>query len=469
LKLDVNSLTRLYSKIGGNKVPFSGEPLAGIQIMGILETRNLDFEHIFILDMNETIWPRSAANNSFIPYNIRKAFDLPVLDHQDALQAYLFYRLLHRSEKLDIYYNNISEFNHSGELSRYVQQIQMELGIDIRQFAMANSIVPKSIKPITIQKSDEIIEKLSKYYVSNEKNTRLSPSALNTYLDCKLKFYLKYIEKVKEKEELKESLDSADFGNLLHYTMEYFYQSIIDEKNSKNIEKVDLKFPQKRLKVAIENAFVKAQNRKSEADIYNGQQLIASRVIEKLAAQIIKLDEIYAPFDVFALEVGEEEGYGLDIDIVINGKGQKIGLKGVIDRIDKKGNTVRILDYKSGRDERSFPTIESLFDRENTKRNKAAMQVLLYCLFYNQNTDIENETITPGVFNIKDLFSYDFDVKIKMGRSNVIHDFNQIEEVYLEVLKENLTELFNPEIDFDQTEDYKKCDYCPYVEICMRG
>ncbi len=468
LKIDLKSLPRLFARIGTSKVPFSGEPLSGLQIMGILETRNLDFEHVFILDMNETIWPKKASNNSFIPYNIRKAFDLPVIEHQDAIQSYLFYRLLHRVDKLQIYYNNISEFNHSGELSRYVQQIQMELGIKINQFSLANSIEPKAIKPIEIYKNDKIQKALSVYYSNENNNTRLSPSALNTFLDCSLKFYFKYIQKVKEIDELKESLDPAAFGNLLHYTMEYFYQEIIDENASHSIAKQDLQSPSSKLDRAIKKAFADEHKSLDEDDIHSGQQLIAFRVLKKFATQIIKYDEAYAPFEIFALEAGEEDGYMLDIPIEIQGEIRKIGLKGVIDRIDKKGNEVRILDYKSGRDERKFPTVSSIFNRKNNSRNKAAMQVLLYCLFYKQNSTLSNETIVPGVFNIKDLFSHDFDVKIKQGRSNVIHDFAAIESEYTVALTIALEDLFDPDISFDQTDDTKKCDYCPYVGICMR-
>lgn len=470
LPIDIKILLRLFSKLGGTKVPFSGEPLSGLQIMGTLETRNLDFRHVFVLDMNEGIWPKDSSNNSFVPYNIRKAFDLPVVEHQDAIQAYLFYRLLHRANSVDIYYNNVSEFNHSGELSRYVQQIQMESGLDIDKYSLTNVIEPKSIKPIIIFKDEKVNKALSRYHVNAESGgVRLSPSALNTFLDCRLKFYFKYLEKIKEKEELNESLDAASFGNLLHHTMEYFYEQLMKDNARNSIEKTDFDNSDVTLEAAIQKAFMK-ENRALNADLaHNGQQLIASKVIKKFAIQIINYDKMYAPFEIHALEAGHEDGYALDLPIQIGDQMLSIGLKGIIDRIDKKEGVVRILDYKSGGDERNFPSLESLFDRDVNKRNKAAMQVLLYCLFYKENNPNSNEVLLPGVFNSKDLFSKDFDVKIKQGRNNIINDFSMIEAEYTEQLKARLEDMFDPETVFDQTDDLKKCDYCAYSEICMRG
>jgi hypothetical protein len=469
LNLDLKSIARLFSKMGGTKVPFTGEPLLGLQIMGTLESRNLDFDHVFILDMNEGVWPKDNSNNSFIPYNIRKAFDLPVVEHSDAIQSYLFYRLLHQSSTIDIYYNNVSEFNHSGELSRYVQQIQMESGLSFNKIAVSNNITPQAIRPIVIEKTEEILKDLSRFETKGEKNDRLSPSALNTYLDCRLKFYFKYIERIKEKEELKEILDAATFGNMLHYTMEYFYQNLIDFIGSKHIQKENLINTQETLNEAISKAFEELNWKLDESLAHSGQQLIASKVIHKFASKIIEHDMEYAPFEICELEAGVEDGYKLDLVITIDGVRKEIGLKGVIDRIDKKDHVVRILDYKSGGDERNFTSIESLFDREGNKRNKAAMQVLLYCLFYKQNNSSIEELLVPGVFNSKDLFSSNFDVKIKEGRSNVINNFSAIEEDYKENLEKLLVDIFDSNIDFDQTNDTKKCEYCPYSSICMRN
>lgn len=467
LKMDIKSLAQLFTRLGDTKVPFSGDPLLGLQIMGTLETRHLDFDHIFILSMNENIWPKNTSNNSFIPYNIRKVFDLPVVEHQDAIQSYLFYRLLHHAGTVDIYYNNVSEFNHSGELSRYVRQIQLESKLKIKQYAIFNAITSKTSKPIVIEKSNEILKKLADYYLKPEKHEkhkddkkdkRLSPSALNIFLDCKLKFYFKYLEKIKEKKELNELLVPTEFGNLFHRCMESFYQSIIDENKNNLIKESDLKSINKRLKRTI----------KDENIADSGQQLIALQVIEKFATQIIKNDKEYAPFKICALETGENNNYILDMPININGKEKIVGLSGKIDRIDKKGNTVRILDYKSGGDDRKFPSIKSLFDREDNKRNKAAMQVLLYCLIYQQNNANPDEILVPGIFNSKDLFSNNFDVKI-IKEKTIITDFSQVKQAYEEELKVLLEDIFDPLSPFVQTKDLKKCEYCPYSQICMRN
>jgi hypothetical protein len=470
IQLDIEVFTRIFKQMGASlKAPFTGEPLEGIQVMGVLETRNLDFQNTFILSMNEGIFPSDGSTSSFIPYNIRKAFDLPLMEHNDALQSYLFYRLFHHSENLNIYYNNISEFNHSGELSRLVKQLEFESGLKIERKSMINPVKAATAKPIVIQKETSILDKLNKYLVTgNEQYTRLSPSALNTYLDCRLKFFFRYVEKIKEPNEISDDLDAALFGNLLHNSMEYLYLSYSKEGAKSTVLASDYPELHRKIPEAISHSFTVNKITDGHNNDLSGRSIIAERVLKKYIEAILKYDQRQTPFDILGLEADHKDGYVLDLPIEVNGKSKLVALKGIIDRIDRKGDAIKILDYKSGRDERKFTRMESLFERDNTNRNKAVMQVFYYCLLYNSRFPTHTDRLIPGIFNSKDIFNKDFDVKIKHSRS-YIEDFSLVEEEYTTLLKEFLSEIFNPSIPFDQTDDTKKCGFCPYVGMCMRG
>ncbi|MFY0651750.1 MAG: PD-(D/E)XK nuclease family protein [Cyclobacteriaceae bacterium] len=470
IKLELDSFLRIFRQMGTSvKIPFTGEPLEGIQVMGVLETRNLDFENVFILSMNEGSFPSDGSNSSFIPYNIRKAFDLPTPEQHDALQSYLFYRLFQHSKNVNIYYNNISEFNHSGELSRLVKQLELESGLKIEKKSLINPVKATSIQPITINKDKEILTLLDRYIISDSNNyKRLSPSAFNTYLDCRLKFYFRYLQKINEPDEITDDLDPALFGNLMHHAMEYIYLPYVEDGKPTKVEAKDFDLLYSKVDEAIQFAFTKNRiNPVSESNV-DGRSIVASRVLHKFLNAILKHDQSTAPFEIVALEADEKDGYFLNLAIEVEGRKMQVALKGVVDRVDKVGNSVRILDYKSGKDERSFSTMESLFDREASNRNKAVMQVLLYCLLYLNKNGMSVDPLVPGLFNSKDILSRDFETNIKYNRKPIT-DFADIKEEYEEELKKMVAEIFDPKVPFDQTEDIRKCGYCPYSGICMRS
>ncbi len=470
IALEKDVFVRLYRQLGASvKVPFAGEPLQGIQVMGVLETRNLDFDHVFVISMNEGVFPSDASNSSFIPYNIRRAFDLPVMEHHDALQSYLFYRLFQCATSVDMYYNNISEFNHSGEVSRLVRQLELESDMAIAHQSLVNPVKAAPVRPVVVHKEGWVLESLDQYLVSTDRHyTRLSPSALNTYLDCRLRFFYRYVEKIYEPEEVTDDLDPALFGNLLHTTMEYLYGPYAEGKLPAVLDEQEVNKLTKQVDAAMDFAFSEHKIQDNARGIADGRTIIARRVIRQYVEAILAYDARSTPFEMLALEAGHKEGYVLDLPIEVDGKSAKVAMKGIIDRIDRKEEVVRILDYKSGRDDRKFPSLESLFDRKHNQRNKAAMQVLYYCLLYRSRHPEYDGVLLPGLYNSRDLFASDFDVKLKMGRSP-LHNFAEVEEQYTELLTEFVAEIFDPEIPFDQTDDQKKCGYCPYAGMCMRG
>ena len=409
--------------------------------------------------------------SSFIPYNIRKAFELPTFDQQESIYAYLFYRLMQRSKRVWFMYNTEEDFNLKGEISRYVRQLELESGfkVDHQLLTIPVNIVPA--QPITIEKNDQVNEQLKYFTLAAENPKRLTPSALNIYLDCRLKFYFRYVVKLYEPEEVKEEIDPGSFGNILHLTMELLYGNFTEAKGHNHVTKKDIGHLRDQLPQIVEEAFRKHYGLVSAQDFkFEGRNIIARSIILKFANAILDKDTVYAPFDVIGLEAGEREGFALELPIDIN---TTVALKGIIDRVDLKDDVVRVIDYKTGRDEKKAEDIVSLFNREDKKRNKAAMQVLYYALMFHKAYPEMGHPIMPGIFNSRELFSDEFDVKIKMandkGRYSQVWDARPLLQEFESELSGLLREIFDPQVPFDQTEDVKKCRWCPYKGICHRG
>lgn len=474
-QLSYDFLIKLFRRLSRSlKIPFSGEPLDGLQIMGVLETRNLDFENVFVLNMNEGSWPAPPKKGSFIPYNIRKAFELPVFEHQDSIYAYLFYRLLQRSKQVWFYYNTVSEFNVNGEMSRYIRQLAFETNHEIEYQILANPIAITPAAPIQIEKSSEVMFKLGRFLVrKGEWTPRLTPSALDTYMYCRLRFYFKYVQELYEPDELQEELSPMVFGNILHDTMEILYRQFIKRNKRSIVEPNDFFGLESGVDGAINKAFIKHYDVKNETKFkLEGRNIIAAEIIRKTALKILHFDQQYAPFKILGLETSTKDGYTLDYPITVNGETLTVGIKGKIDRLDQKQGKVRVIDYKTGKDAKEFGSVTSMIDREDPKRNKAAFQVFFYSYLFYKTYSGEYTQIEPGLFNSRDLFddSFSWQLVEKAGRSaNTVGEFRDYLEPFEEIVTKLLTEIYNPDVSFDQIEDETKCRFCPYKEICGRG
>ncbi|MDQ2657942.1 MAG: PD-(D/E)XK nuclease family protein, partial [Bacteroidota bacterium] len=220
----LKSFLRLFRQlVRSQRIPFSGEPLKGMQVMGVLETRNLDFKNVFILSLNEGAFPSTGGKGSYIPHNIRKAYGLPTLAHQDAMYSYLFYRTLQRAENVFLFYNSETDVLGQGEMSRYLQQLLFESNLNIRKHVLHNPVQPRSITPVSIVKNEEVLHNLIKLNEGNAYFKGISPSALNSYIECRLQFYFRHVAKIREADEVEEELDARVLGNFLHDVMENFY------------------------------------------------------------------------------------------------------------------------------------------------------------------------------------------------------------------------------------------------------
>ncbi len=445
------------------RIPFTGEPLSGLQIMGILETRLLDFENLFITSVNEGVFPKTEAALSFIPYNLRRGFGLPTIEHQDAIYAYYFYRLLQRAKNVSILYNSSSDGMQTGEMSRFLYQLKYESDFEIKEKSLRYDINITQAKEITIEKTDEIIEKLTKFQSTSKETKYLSPSALSTYLRCQLQFYFRYVAELREQDELTEEIDAPLFGNILHQAMYYIYLDFVGKEVDLGIVKNIL---EDKAKIAehIDHAF-KDEYFKYENKInYTGKNIIIREVIEKYIYQILKIDERFAPFEILSLE----DEYTIEIPVTKNGTFELIKLGGKIDRVDKQNNRIRIIDYKTGSDKLEYKNMEALFSDKKLDQNSAVFQTFLYSKFY-KDTKKPQIPITAGVYSARKLYDNNFDFRIyNKDSKSYINDYTVVADNYLENLNQLISDIFNPDISFSQTEEVRNCEYCAYRKICHR-
>jgi len=462
----VKSFLRLIRQlVASTNIPFRGEPLVGLQVMGVLETRNLDFRNIFILSMNEGSFPAVSSKGSYVPFNIRKAYGLPTAEHQDAIYAYLFYRILQRAENIFLFYNSETDVLGQGEMSRYLQQLLYESGIPFERKVLHNPIQPLDVGPIVVTKNQTVLNDMLKLNDGNNYFKGISPSALNTYIECRLKFYLRHIAKIKEPNEVEEELDARVLGNFLHDVMEKFYRQIIDSKLSNIIEADDFTNYEHKIDKLIDQVFIKTYRLEPDRPVvYEGQRLVVKEVVKRFVDRIMYLDKKYAPFTIEALEYG-----GITYEVPISHAPFKAVLSGKIDRVDKKDNILRIIDYKTGKDKLEFDTIPSLFARD-VRRNKAAFQTLLYALLYSKSSDAakrENVRLLPGLLNRMNLFDEEFSFGLTMGKTK-LHDAQPLLQDFEMRMQEVFNEMFDPNQPFDQTTDLENCKLCPYRQLCYR-
>jgi hypothetical protein len=449
------------------KLPFEGEPLQGLQLMGVLESRNLDFRRVIICDVNEGSFPPGGGINSMIPFNLRRAFGLPVQEQNDAIYAYTFYRLLHRTEEVHLIYTTSSDQGKAGEMSRFIQQMHAELGIAKPEVAMVPVDLTPSA-PISVEKTRAVTESLKLYLRKNDPNAfpkakALSASAINSYLDCRLRFYFRYVAGLKEKEEVVTGIDPSTFGTILHSAMEFLYE--IGEGNaSRKIDTHGIERLKPQVPAAVDRAIRKFYNKEENEELeLSGQLQIVREIFVKYLGAILDYDQKNGDLEVIGLEKEYPSGIAVETSEGV----AEVVLGGVIDRMDVKEGVIRLIDYKTGKDTKNVKSIASLFDRDDKNRNKAAMQTMLYAHFYETGHPENQLPLKPGIFNIKEIYNPQFNPFLKL-EGDEIADYRRFAEEFRIGLSGLLSEMFDPTRPFDQTEKVEKCTYCAYKEICGR-
>ena len=463
--MTIETLIRLLRQlISTITIPFIGEPLDGLQIMGVLETRGLDFENLIITSFNEGVFPQKGSNNSFIPYNLRRGFNLPTSEHQDAITAYNFYRLIHRSKKIFLLFDSRNENGLTGEVSRFLKQLNYHYNVKYSEKSVSYNIEFGTPQEIQIEKTPLVMQKLNMYISADDPKLSLSASSINCYIDCPLQFYLTKVEEVEQAEEVKETIEADMFGTLFHSVMEYIYQpykgKMIQSDDFDGIIKNHLHID-KEIARAFSEKYFKKKNHIANLE---GNNLLIARVLKKYILQVLKTDKEHAPFKY----IGSEEKCSIQFPIY---KGKSlVNIKGFIDRIDEKNGTLRILDYKTGTGNLEFKSLDDVFDGNKTKRPKFVLQTFLYGILYKQHAN--GKTMMPGIYYMRDVFKDNFDTVLQFkpdrNTKELVTDFGVFEHEFSEKLTECLEEIMNPEIPFVQTTNPAICKYCPYAGVCNK-
>ncbi len=441
-------------------IPFEGEPLSGLQVMGVLETRALDFDRLIILSMNEGIFPLKKAANSFIPYNLRRGFGLPTYEHQDSVWAYHFYRLIRRAKQVTLLYDTRTTGLQTGEVSRFVHQLRYHYQYPLIDELVVYDVASSAVPPISVQKTAEV-EKLLSNFLSGGPRA-LSASAINTYLDCPLKFYFSVLEQIQEEDEITETVERDVFGSILHKVMEDLYAPFKGKLVTADLLKL-LRKDQPLLTGTIARAFAELFFKSPVVRPLEGENFLTGEMIRKYAEKILEQDARFTPFHYI------ESEKKVRATITLSDK-RVVQLKGFIDRVDSLDRVLRIVDYKTGSGKLEFESVEGLFDKEAKDRPKAVMQVFLYAWMYQQLSEYTGMPIQPAIYYLRTLFKRSFDpvVEQKKGREKAdkVNSFQDFASDFEGKLRQCLDEIFNLDIPFTQTETGKACAYCSFRGLC---
>ena len=489
LLVDNTTLRRLVSQlVGAASIPFHGEPVIGVQIMGVLETRNIDFDNVLLLSCNEGNMPKGVNDSSFIPYSIRKAHGLTTIDNKVAIYSYYFHRLLQRAGDITIAYNNSTDNGHTGEMSRFMLQLLVESGQKIDHYSLTAKNQPTPLMPKAIEKDETALSKL-------EEMSRLSPSAINTYIRCKLAFYYQYIAHIKEPDSDPETIDNRMFGNIFHRAAYLIYKDITD--HSPVIEKAHIQAylsNRKLLASVVDRAF-----EEEECKTNNGLQIINREVIIEYITKLLKIDQQLCPFSILAMEEEAKVYTQLSFTIPSGGALKEGALKGgalkggalvssapdkhynltiggIIDRLDAVTDKqtgkrrIRVVDYKTGNKPSSaIKSIEEVFDPKNiaSKHSNYFLQAILYSLIVSRSKEwnAANDAVSPALLFIKQAATNDYDPTLCIDK-HPISDVTVYEEEFLTKLKETVADMYSPDAAFTPTDDRKKCELCPYRMLC---
>ena len=467
---DVSFSTETYMRILDKllriqSVPFSGEPLSGIQIMGILETRTLDFKNLIILSVNEGVLPSVSSGSSFIPFSLREAFGLPSINHQESIYAYHFYRLLQRAENVTFLYNSNSDGLRSGEMSRFLVQMKYDpvlkpefrdLSFEIRSH---RSIGEK------IERTDDHLKLLHARFINTTGGRILSPSAINTWLSCRMKFYYRYVNGLKEPDVVTKDIDPAMLGEILHDVMKKLYTGFTGSNVTSEMLELIIKDKPLLEKVIIDTISEKFSG-EAERKV-EGTEYIIRDVLLAYVLKVLRNDKALSPFKILHLEAV----FSFPVTFSSGERELVIQTGGKADRIDLAGGVVRIVDYKTGTVADKINSIAELFEDDRKKDSDAWLQTLLYCEAYLMNN--EGIRLRPSVYKIRKLTaSSDNDsLKIRTDAKNdiTINDYQSVRDEFITNLIGVISDIFSIGEPFTMTDDLRgKCSYCPYRGLCLR-
>lgn len=470
LSVDLITLLRLITQlVQSTSIPFHGEPAIGLQVMGVLETRNIDFDNVLLLSCNEGNMPKGVNDASFIPYAIRKAHSLTTIDHKVAIYSYYFHRLLQRAQNITILYNNATEDGHTGEMSRFMLQMLVESGHKIERLSLQAGQMPNVLQPHAVVKTDSIMQQLMKL-------DKLSPTAINRYLRCQLLFFYNTVAGLKESDEETDDIDNRTFGNIFHKGSQLIYEQLMDANftvsenaikdfladKSALLRIVDRTFNEELFKVANANQHPQ----------YNGLQLINRGVIISYLKKLLQMDLSLTPFRILAMEKPVEQEVVFDVD----GKAHNLTIGGYVDRLDEveegNGKVIRVVDYKTGRKpQTAVAAFEDIFSGDKVTKNHADyyLQTFLYAAIVRDSLKWNKQKlpVSPALLFIQQASAEENDPVLRVGKER-ISDIAVYHNDFWAHLKALLSEIFNKERAFMPTKDRERCPRCPYRQVCYQ-
>jgi len=468
------TLSRLLIQILKQQtIPFHGEPAKGLQVMGILETRNLDFRNVLLLSCGEGQFPKSDRMASLIPYSLREAYGMTTIDKQISLYAYNFYNLLQRADNVTVIYNGTPEGPARGEMSRFMMQLMVESKhifgssnvIDLRSLTAPSEGIIR--QPVSVEKTDEVMQMLDAI-------TYISPSAINAYIDCPLKFYFGHVVKFYIEDEVTEDVDNRLFGNIFHKSMEILYKGYIGRQLTQSVLE-DLAKNRHAIESAVDAAFAIEFFREKEEDgkayhpDYSGEHLLNRHVIIKYVTNQIKYDATLCPFRIIGLEV--KKYASITISDPKLGKSRRLSIGGIIDRLEEAtdGNGkhfIRIIDYKTSAKAQAAKDYYSMFDETIKDRPHHILQAMYYCEVMDEK-DHPQMPLSPSLMYVKTSVNSRSSV-ITIGKDEKIYDYvSQSKGDYTDLLHDLLAKIFIRGGSFDQNSGHA-CGTCKFKTFCNK-
>nr|QJR97959.1 hypothetical protein Prevot99_1180 [uncultured Prevotella sp.] len=461
---------QLYQKllqqiIQTTTIPFHGEPIEGIQIMGVLETRNLDFDHLLLLSCNEGKLPARINDSSFIPHSVRLGYGLTTIDNKVAIYSYYFHRLLQRTRDAHILYNSSTDSGHTGEMSRFMLQLIAESNINIRRKALSAKQESVIFHPQEKVKTADIVNKIIN-------NGYFSPSALGTYLRCPLKFFYKYVTGIKDNDTGdEEGMDARVFGNIFHKSAETLYAPFINRSvtadyiNGLLREKGNITL-QRIVDQAFRSELFMMKDDLRPMPRLNGLQVINREMVITFLRHLLEFDRKHAPFTILATEHTVEDFVEIDVD----GETRKIKIGGNIDRLDAYTGAdgvrrIRVIDYKTGKKDKTInmPLVEDIFDSENIKKHADYyLQALMYSGIVSKRY---SQPVSPNLLYVQQAKQEDYSPVLTINKQPIL-DVKEYKEEYDGNVKSMIANILDKDIPFSPTDDRNRCKGCIYAAFC---
>ena len=446
------------------RIPYEGEPLEGVQVMGILETRNLDFDNVVLLSMNDDNFPGNhMAQASFVPYNLRAAYGLPTPEHHEGVYAYYFYRLVQRARRVWMLYCSHADDKSTGEPSRYIYQLDYESGFPVKKVEVGVDVNLAETAPIEVAKSEGVMDRLARFTDPESKAT-LSPTAFFRYVACPLRFYFHSVARLEADDEIAEEVDAPMFGTILHAAVQKLYARIVGEAHPGETLRAMLRTGEVAgaVEAAINENYLK--DAAATAEDYTGNLLLVKDIVTRyLRGGVMPYDAAHDAFTVTGLE--QEVAYPFPFEA--QGRAMRMKFAGIADRIDALDDgTLRVVDYKTGAPHLEFAGVESLFRGEGKQRLSNILQTLLYAMMLYRTRGAD---AVPALYYVRAMNRPDYlptlDDKETGARGA---GYTLYAGRFEELVRETLAELYDPAVPFRQCEDADTCKFCDFNLICKR-